>query len=422
MSLFYTKYLKYKNKYFSLKNQFGGAKGAEEIPCQKWSAAVCMCPECAPERYKPSNLSKDFSDLLKSKIKKRHDIGKPSEPIEPIEPSYLINLPDRDIFSYIIEILGDFSSNMNILLSNSNLANNFNFNLLHSKIDSKFYFEPIILKLKSIRLSLFKNLATMPEKQIIANLYVHKIRLIKIYNKLTTDKQKRKVVGRINFDQKLIYHLLMKSIIFQCKTEEEREYLRSNQDFLTSLLPPTWVIKKIHKDMFLGYLPKDSKIKNPYTGAIEMNLSTINIPNSVEIIMDEAFVNIQLDGVTIPNNVKYIGEYAFHMNNLNKIIIPDSVTHIGIGAFSKNVLTELYISNSVSEIEMHTFSNNDLERVIIPPSVTSIGIAAFEFNQLQRVTIPPSVISIGRSAFAWNESISKDDFPDKFKEDDSIFN
>ena len=399
------KYLKYKNKYFSLKNQLGGAEGAEVKPCQKWSAAVCICPKCAPERYK--NLA---------------------------------TLPDRDIFSHIIKILDDFSSNMDLLLVNKDMANNFDFKLLHSKIDSKFNFEPITPKLLSKKYLLFEKL--MPEKQIIAGLYISKIRLIKIYNELIPDEKKRKVVDQVIFDENLIYHLLMKSIIFNYKTTEA--VFRSNQDFLTSLLSPERVIKNIHQKMFWRHVSEENIIRIDTSRIItRMKLSKITIPNSVEIIDDEAFDEVHLENVSISNNVTHIGVNAFSNNLLQKVIIPDSVISIGAGAFNINRLTELYISKSVDEIDEFTFSNNLLKKVVIPDSVVSISKEAFSNNFLKRVTIPNSVILIGesafennklrnviipdsvevinRSAFALNESISKDGFPDKFKED-KIFN
>ena len=463
MSLFYNKYLKYKNKYLGLKNQSGGAAEAEDRVCQAESAAVCMCPLHAPKNYqlvrrskhgKFNHLPKDFSNLLESRIKQRHEL-RDIKPSKPSKPSHLINLSNNDAFSHIIEIM-DYPDIVSLLMTNSDMVKKFDFNILHSDIDRKFNFKPIQSKLESIRTILFKT--QLPSIQRNANLYLNKLRLIIIYNKLMSAEEKE--LGEV-FDEKLIYSLLMKSIIFNYETEAEEISLRSNQDYLTLLLPPEMVIKEISSDMFIDYISEDYKV-TMWNGSYETFhplLPTLIIPNSVELIKPEGFVNAMLKKLTLPNNLTHIGEMAFQTNQLKKIKIPDSVIYIGDGAFMSNKLTELSISKSISRIEKFTFvmnlltevkipnsvtyigsnafASNRLESVVIPDSVTSIddlafatnklesieipdsvtliGSRAFAWNKLKRVKIPDSVISIGNEAFRWNPSIDKDSFPEKFK-------
>ena len=423
MSLFYTKYLKYKNKYFSLKNQFGGAKGAEEIPCQKWSAAAeCRCPKCAQERYIPKY--------------------KPSDKIS-------FEMLDRDTITKIATTFG-YDSLVNFLTTNNSIARQINYSLLNSILNKKYNFKQIESKLAQQRISLLDTVAK--EFKDIANLYVGKIRLIKLYNMLV------KNTGEVIFDNNLILNLLVRTIPVNRNTNEAT--VRSNQNFLTFLLPPEMVLKNISNKTYWDYIPEDIKSYRESEDDYLIEDLQIIIPNSVEVIEDHAFHNMNLGyviplgngkfsyySVTIPKNVRYIGDYAFSENSLREIIIPDSVTHIGKYAFWRSGITKLYISKSISKIENGSFSNNhltevtipnsvisigdmafdnnNLKKINIPPSVKSIGEAAFGYNPLIEVTIPNTVTSIGRKAFAVTSSVkkshpplSKDGFPDKFKDAD----
>ena len=128
-------------------------------------------------------------------------------------------------------------------------------------------------------------------------------------------------------------------------------------------------------------------------------LTTIAIPSSVTSIEGYAFSSNQLTNVTIGNGVMSIGGYAFASNKLTTVAIPNSVTSIGEGAFLGNQLTNVTIGNGVMSIGNSAFSSNQLTNVTIPNSVTSIGNSAFVSNQLTNVTIGNGVTSIGESAF-----------------------
>lgn len=128
-------------------------------------------------------------------------------------------------------------------------------------------------------------------------------------------------------------------------------------------------------------------------------LTTIAIPNSVTSIEGYAFSSNQLTNVTIGNGVMSIGGYAFASNKLTTVAIPNSVTSIGRGAFSGNQLTNVTIPNSVKSIGESAFSSNQLTNVTIGNGVTSIGRYAFASNKLTTITIGNGVTSIGESAF-----------------------
>ena len=135
----------------------------------------------------------------------------------------------------------------------------------------------------------------------------------------------------------------------------------------------------------------------------DRDITSVVLPDGLEIIRDHAFHHNKLTTITIPNSVTSIGKYAFYVNKLTSVTIPDSVKSIEEGTFSLNPLTAVTIGNGVMSIGESAFYGNQLTTVTIPNSVTSIGKSAFYDNQLTNVTIPNSVTSIDERAFASNQ-------------------
>ena len=166
-------------------------------------------------------------------------------------------------------------------------------------------------------------------------------------------------------------------------------------------------------------------------------LTSVNIPNSVTTIGNEAFYYAGLTSVTIPNSVITIGDYAFFacfsiisvtignsvttigdyafstLYELTSVNIPNSVTTIGNGAFYACLrLTSITIPNLVTNIEDFTFYACALTTVTIPDSVTTIGRGAFlQCSDLTTVTIPDSVTTIGIGAFVLCDKLTSVTIP-----------
>ena len=72
----------------------------------------------------------------------------------------------------------------------------------------------------------------------------------------------------------------------------------------------------------------------------------------------------------IPTSVKVIGEYAFYSNGLSidltRVDLPNSITTIGRSAFSYNKLTSIVIPKSVTVLDYGAFVNNDITSFILP--------------------------------------------------------
>jgi len=132
------------------------------------------------------------------------------------------------------------------------------------------------------------------------------------------------------------------------------------------------------------------------------NLTSVSIPNSVNLIGVGAFRSNILTSLTLGSSVATIEDKAFENNLLSSVIIPDSVTSIGVDAFRINDLTSLTLGQSVATIRASAFQYNKLTNVYISGSVKTIGASAFEGNLLPSLILPDAVTSIGQSAFRSN--------------------
>lgn len=173
-----------------------------------------------------------------------------------------------------------------------------------------------------------------------------------------------------------------------------------------------------HKVTVLGYggafhekgltsvkIPDTVQVISHWTFA-RNELTELEIPKSVYLIANSAFRENKLQSVTLSEGLTTIEYDAFEYNQLKTVAIPNTVTSIEDSVFAHNQLTSVSIPNSVTSIEKEAFEANQLTSITIPPRVTSIGDNAFSDNQLTSVIIPDSVISIGRGAFASNQLTS----------------
>ncbi len=172
---------------------------------------------------------------------------------------------------------------------------------------------------------------------------------------------------------------------------------------------------------FLFEPGSDNKILTGYLRANNENDTDLVIPDSTEIIADEAFKDLRsIKSVTIPNSVKSIGRSAFEdCSAIETLLVRDSVKKICEGTFSqcknliKNLIT-VHIPNSVTSIGDSAFECcRALKSVTIPKGVTSIGDSAFQSCfSLTSVTIHEGVTSIGNKAFFLCASLETIDLPD----------
>ena len=110
-------------------------------------------------------------------------------------------------------------------------------------------------------------------------------------------------------------------------------------------------------------------------------LVSVTIPDTVEVIGDQAFLNCELlSSVTFGKSVKTIAQRAFiDCMALEEIIIPDTVESLGQRAFNNcAALKRITLGKGITQIGGYTFSNcTALETVALSSPVTEIGEYAF---------------------------------------------
>ena len=182
----------------------------------------------------------------------------------------------------------------------------------------------------------------------------------------------------------------------------------------------------------------------------EKKIKTLFIPETVEVISDEAFVGcVNLEEIIVDKNNKYYCDLNGILYTKNKqvevrmppkynkgtvvtepmetvkmenhvmennktvsqIIMSDYITKIGIHAFYNSKLQKISISRNVKRIDFCTFNGcKNLEEVEIRGNkLEEIQMGAFAgCGALKTITIPDSCRIIGHQAFAGCRSLSRD--------------
>lgn len=107
------------------------------------------------------------------------------------------------------------------------------------------------------------------------------------------------------------------------------------------------------------------------------SLTSITIPDTVEIIGDQAFMNCtSLERITFGKSLTTIMPRAFiNCSSLEEIIVPDTVVSLGQRAFNNcRGLKHIYLGSGITEIEAYAFSNcANLEKITLASPITEIG-------------------------------------------------
>ncbi len=146
--------------------------------------------------------------------------------------------------------------------------------------------------------------------------------------------------------------------------------------------------------------------------------STYDIPYGVRVINESGFKDVKsLKSINIPNSVIKICDQAFTYCKLENIRIPSSVTSIGRRAFSECLTANIFVdleNMHYSDQNGVLFNKNKTELIkypsdlikyqsdsyIVPDGVTEIGEYAFCRSPfLKHVTLSRGITQIGRNAF-----------------------
>lgn len=125
------------------------------------------------------------------------------------------------------------------------------------------------------------------------------------------------------------------------------------------------------------------------------------IPDGVRVIGEDAFRRCDIESVIIPDSVRSIRYGAFaDCFKLKTLELPDSVKNIGQNAFSCSGLQSIRLPSGLQRIAEYCFYGTNLTEITIPDSVQTIHSNAFErCRHLEKVVLPDGLRSIEDGAF-----------------------
>lgn len=151
-------------------------------------------------------------------------------------------------------------------------------------------------------------------------------------------------------------------------------------DSLLSFGVGTFSLNRIRKVRFpekLEVVPKGIFSRN-------IQLEEVELPKTVKIIEDSAFVGCPIQEITLPEGLEEIGSKAFLSHRIRNLWIPASVKKIGSQAFANNkkfrTLRQIYLEEGVEEIGNNAFKSALVEELYIPKSLKKLDQTAFNDN------------------------------------------
>lgn len=130
-------------------------------------------------------------------------------------------------------------------------------------------------------------------------------------------------------------------------------------------------------------------------------LHEIVLPNTLEIIGNDAFYKSHVETLTFPSTLKEIGSFAFYDSKITEAILPDNMTNIGEGAFEYcSFLVSVNYPNGLNYVPDNCFYNcENLNTFELHNGITRIGENAFNLTENFNVSLPESLTTLGGSAF-----------------------
>lgn len=147
------------------------------------------------------------------------------------------------------------------------------------------------------------------------------------------------------------------------------------------------------------------------------NLKNIILPDSVNIIGDNAFAGTSISSVTFPESITEIQSGAFGgCKQLKEITIPKTVEKTGgswDGCFEQSGIETVIFEDGTETIPAYACKNaSSVKSVVLPDSVNIIGEGAFSGTSISSVTIPENVNEIQSGAFSGCEQLKEIMIPD----------
>lgn len=143
------------------------------------------------------------------------------------------------------------------------------------------------------------------------------------------------------------------------------------------------------------------------------NLKSVEFPNSLKTVENNAFMCSGLESVSMPADVNW-GTGVFQLNeNLKEVTINEGVKEIpDMFFYGLENLEKVNLPDSLKTIGYRAFDGLNLTAIELPDGLETIGEEAFESGNLKSIKIPASVTKIGDRAFYLNRDLEEITFED----------
>ncbi|MEE5994211.1 MAG: leucine-rich repeat protein [Oscillospiraceae bacterium] len=147
------------------------------------------------------------------------------------------------------------------------------------------------------------------------------------------------------------------------------------------------------------------------------NLESINFPEGLTFIGNDAFNSTRLTSVALPASLETIDEWAFNnCTRLKTVSFAENskLATISGGAFNScTALTSFDMPSSVTTIDSRAFKDDTkLTAITLPEGLNSLDEYAFMNSGLKTITLPSTLKKFGSGVFQDSTSLTEAVFPD----------
>lgn len=152
-----------------------------------------------------------------------------------------------------------------------------------------------------------------------------------------------------------------------------------------------------------------------YEAFLDTPVETVDLSDNVKNLERSAFKGcFKLLNITVPKNMISIENYTFEgCSSLKSVILPEELVSIGHSAFSGCVsLSAIDVPKTVTVIDNSAFSRTGLKSVVIPEGVTVLSEGMFDgCRSLENVQLPNTLTDMLGAAFRNCISLKMIDIP-----------
>ena len=165
-----------------------------------------------------------------------------------------------------------------------------------------------------------------------------------------------------------------------------------------------WRDPEVYKDYNLS---RDRRVFLDWlnTDVTDINMEADPDSKKVKVIGRKSLNDRDLTSVVLPDGLEVIREHTFSNNKLTTIAIPNSVTSIGESAFLSNQLTNVTIGNGVTSIGGGAFFSytTTIELLKISASAPPTMESSIFSDKPRRIVVPMASVAAYKAANGWSE-------------------